>query len=90
MSDDEHWLVYTAHAILEDGLAWNIFLKELSDIYTAYTHGKDARLLQSAAPQYGDYAVWQRDTFRPEGRRYRDSLAWWINEILIAVPCCGA
>jgi amino acid adenylation domain-containing protein len=84
LRDDEHWLVYSAHAVLLDGLSWNLFFKELGERYDAHTQGTDARRLRSAAPQCGDYAVWQRDTFRPEGRRHRELLAWWMNEVLTA------
>jgi hypothetical protein len=84
LADDEHWLIYTAHGIVLDGLSWDIFFKELGELYKAHTRGMDSHLLQSPAPQYGDYALWQRDTFLPDGPRYRDSLAWWVNDILTA------
>jgi condensation domain-containing protein len=82
--EGEHWLIYTAHAIVLDGLSWNIFFKELGELYASYTRGNDPLLLRRPAPQYGDYAVWQRETFRPGNSQYQDALLWWTNEILTA------
>ena len=84
LRDDKYWLVYTAHAILLDGLSWNIFFKELGERYAAHAHGIVAPNLRGSALQCGDYALWQRDTLRPGGQRYRDSLAWWMNAVLTA------
>ncbi len=80
---EEHWLIYTAHAILLDGLCWSIFFRELSELYELHAQGRDL-LLRASAPQYGDYAVWQRETLHPDSSRYRELLRWWRDDILDA------
>jgi amino acid adenylation domain-containing protein len=84
LRSNEHWLVYTAHAILLDGLSWSIFFSELARLYEARIHGQDTPLLNAPPPQYGDYAVWQRQALHPDGGAYRDMLAWWTNDVLAA------
>jgi amino acid adenylation domain-containing protein len=81
---DEHWLVYTVHSILVDALSWSIFFRELARLYEATIHGQDVPELAASPPQYGDYAVWQRQTLAPQGSRYQEMLAWWKSYVLAA------
>ena len=80
---NEHLLLNTNHHIILDGWSWNIFFRELGRLYEARQAGQgDPGLAQPR--QYGDYALWQRETFDPEHPRYRAELAWWIDHLLAA------
>jgi amino acid adenylation domain-containing protein len=79
--DDEHWLLKAHHHIILDGWSWNIFFRELGRLYQDRLEGlRDSKL--DAARQYGDYAIWQRDTFGRNRPHYQRELLWWIDHLL--------
>ncbi|KAF9943507.1 hypothetical protein BGZ70_005864, partial [Mortierella alpina] len=59
LSHDDHVLFITMHHIIADGWSVGIMVREISQLYTAYCHGKSSRLTPLTI-QYPDYAVWQR------------------------------
>jgi hypothetical protein len=81
---DEHWLVYTAHCILVDGVSWSIFFRELGELYEAKTRGREVKALQVSPQQYGEYAIWQRQSLHPQNDRYGEALTWWTSYLLEA------
>jgi hypothetical protein len=80
---NEHLLLNTNHHIVLDGWSWNIFYRELGRLYEARQAGQRDPGLDPPR-QYGDYALWQRETFNPTQPRYRTELAWWIDHLLAA------
>jgi acyl carrier protein len=79
---NEHWLAGIGHHIILDGWSWNIFFRELGRIYEAKLDGAEPDL--DPPRGYGDFALWQRETFRPGHPTYDDSLAWWVDHVLAA------
>jgi len=63
MGDAEHVLVLTMHHIVTDGWSMEIFFREISVCYEAYSRGKTPRL-PDLPIQYADFAVWQREWLR--------------------------
>lgn len=55
----QHYLLLVVHHIIADGTSFNVFSKELSHLYNAYTKN----LIPTLSPltiQYKDYSRWQR------------------------------
>lgn len=59
LAADDHVLLLTMHHIVIDGWSIGVFMQEISELYGAFTDGRQARL---AAPglQFPDFARWQR------------------------------
>ena len=60
LGDDEHVLIITFHHIVSDGWAFSIFVRELGQIYEAFSQGKSSPLPELEI-QYADFARWQRE-----------------------------
>jgi len=58
LAEEEHILLLTMHHIVSDGWSFNIFFRELTDIYEAFSTGKPSPL-PDLPIQYADFAVWQ-------------------------------
>jgi amino acid adenylation domain-containing protein len=81
LSDHEHRLLITASHLLCDALSWRIFFDELAELYEASLEGR-AALLPDLPLQVGDYAVWERASFRPGSGllatpAFEAELDWW-------------
>ena len=59
LGDDDHLLLLTMHHIVSDGWSVGVLLRELRELYTAFSRGLPSTLPELAI-QYGDYARWQR------------------------------
>ncbi len=83
VSRKKHFLVFTMHHLIFDGLSQPIFLREVSACYKALKK-KQAPELPSLALQFADFAGWQRmeaaDTIM--GRQ----LDYWMNQLSGEVP----
>ena len=75
---DEYVLLAVMHHIISDGWSLGIFVHELTELYAAFSAGKDSPL-PGLAIQYGDYAMWQRQ--RLQGEALRSQLAWWEEQL---------
>ena len=82
LADDDHVLLLESHHVASDAWSRNILLRELASLYDAYRTGGDAAL-HPVAVQYGDFAIWQRDTLR--GERLEKLLAYW-RDLLTDAP----
>jgi amino acid adenylation domain-containing protein len=76
LNDNEHRLLRVCHHILWDAGSTEVLLSELAARYQARLDGVEAPLAPEPI-QYGDYAAWQRETFRPGSPAYREAIAWW-------------
>jgi hypothetical protein len=74
---DEHWLCRVDHHIISDAWSWQLYFRELAQVYEAKKRGEPPPLPDSAPLQYADYAVWQRRTLDSAGPAYRASVEWW-------------
>ncbi|NJR39853.1 MAG: amino acid adenylation domain-containing protein [Leptolyngbyaceae cyanobacterium CSU_1_4] len=78
LSDTESILFLNQHHIICDGWSINIFLQELSLLYTTLDAGHDSPLPQLTI-QYADFAVWHRQWLRDEVRSQQ--LEYWKQQL---------
>ncbi|MFL1391710.1 amino acid adenylation domain-containing protein [Pseudomonas tritici] len=74
VSEDEHVLVLVQHHIVSDGWSMGVMVKELMQLYAAYSQGQDC-VLAPLPIQYADYALWQR-SWMEAGEKARQ-LEYW-------------
>ncbi|MGO4294958.1 amino acid adenylation domain-containing protein [Chitinophaga sp. RAB17] len=80
---DNHILVVVLHHIASDGWSTGIIVKELVELYGAYTTGRSAQLPVMDI-QYADYAVWQRQHL--SGEVLEEKLAYWKKKLADTAP----
>ncbi|HEX2188170.1 MAG TPA: amino acid adenylation domain-containing protein, partial [Longimicrobiaceae bacterium] len=78
-----HLLLATAHHIAFDGWSRGVLLRELRELYAAFSEGRPSPLPELPI-QYADYAVWQRE--RLQGAGLASQLAWWRERLAGAPP----
>ncbi len=78
LSEDDHAIVLTAHHIIFDAWSMAVFIRELSELYVAWTEGRAAEL-PTLTIQYADYAVWQRQMLKRQG--LESQLAYWTERL---------
>ena len=77
-SDREHVVLLTIHHIAADGWAMGVLVRELTELYNTFCHGRPAAL--AALPiQYSDFASWQRQWF--QGETLNAQLAYWRQQL---------
>jgi amino acid adenylation domain-containing protein len=74
MSEDDHFLLCTWHHIIFDGWAPRLFLRDLTEFYTARLDERVAQLPELPI-QYVDFAAWQRDWLN--SNRREQGLEYW-------------
>jgi acyl-CoA synthetase (AMP-forming)/AMP-acid ligase II/acyl carrier protein len=80
---DDHVLLLVLHDIVTDGWSMEVFLEDLSEFYSAFTSGRQARLLKPGL-QFSDFARWQR---RWSGSHTAaKQLAYWHGRLETASP----
>ncbi|MEH1779515.1 MAG: amino acid adenylation domain-containing protein [Nostoc sp.] len=83
LSGEEHVLLVTMHHIITDGWSCNVFLRELSTLYAAFSTNLPSPL--PALPiQYADFAIWQRD--RIQGEFLATQLNYWQQQLKGELP----
>ena len=83
LASDEHVLLWNQHHISTDGWSAGIFVREMSQLYTAFAGGKPHGL-KPLAIQYADFSQWQRDWLDGEGKAAQ--LAYWQKRLENAPP----
>jgi amino acid adenylation domain-containing protein len=82
ISEQEHVLLLTMHHIINDGWSTGVLVKEVAEFYRAYSLG-EAPQIEELPIQYGDYALWQRESL--QGEVLEAQLAYW-RENLAGAP----
>ncbi|MEO7533278.1 MAG: amino acid adenylation domain-containing protein, partial [Ferruginibacter sp.] len=81
--EEENILVVAMHHIASDGWSISIIVKELVELYSAYTQGRHHNL--SPLPiQYADYAIWQRNYLK--GEILDKKIAYWKEKLDAVTP----
>jgi amino acid adenylation domain-containing protein len=85
---EEHALLLTIQHIVSDGWSMDVFRRELSLLYQAFSAGEPSPL-PDLPIQYADYAVWQREWLR--GEVLEEQLGYWRKNLdgapaLLALP----
>jgi amino acid adenylation domain-containing protein/non-ribosomal peptide synthase protein (TIGR01720 family) len=74
LAPDDHALFFTMHHIVSDGWSMSVLVRDVSELYTAFSAGQ-APSLPPLSVQYADYAVWQRAWL--SGDVLEAQLAYW-------------
>ncbi len=79
----EHVLFVLPHNLIWDGWSFEIFLRELGTLYSAFVKGAPPSL--AALPiSYADFAQWQREWLT--GPESADQRAWWQRQLAGDLP----
>jgi amino acid adenylation domain-containing protein len=83
LSPEVHQAIFTMHHIIGDGVSIEIFLQELTALYTACANDRSSPL--SDLPiQYADFAVWQHQ--RLESGILAAQLDYWKQQLSGSLP----
>ncbi len=74
LDEDEHLLILALHHSVADGWSMGVLKRDLAELYNAGIERRPA-VLPELPVQYGDFAVWQRETL--QGSRLDGQLAHW-------------
>jgi amino acid adenylation domain-containing protein len=83
LAEAEHLLSLVLHHIISDGWSLSLLVRELTQLYEAFSQGKPSPLADLGF-QYADYAVWQRDWL--QGEELERQLAYWRRQLAGAPP----
>ena len=78
VSEQEHLLVVVTHHIASDGWSASIIVKEVIELYSAYSENRQP-ILSPLPVQYADYAVWQRNFL--QGEVLNRKLDYWKQKL---------
>ena len=65
IKEEEYIFLLAFHHIISDGWSMEVFFRELSSFYGAYSQGMESSLPELPI-QFADYAVWQRECLQGE------------------------
>ena len=82
LAEEDHVLLRTFHHIVSDGWSLGVFMREFSDLYDAYSQGRE-NALPDLPLQFADFALWQTQTAK-EGLLDEDLRFW--KEHLAEIP----
>jgi acyl carrier protein len=82
LGPQEYILVATMHHIASDGWSLSILVKELVELYSAYTQNRPPNVVPLEL-QYADYAIWQRQHL--EGK-LESRLEYWKHKLEGVTP----
>jgi amino acid adenylation domain-containing protein len=71
---EDHLLIHMEHHLVHDGWSFNMFLRELVDLYRAYAAGKPSPLPELPV-QFAEFATWQHQWM--QGGVSDHQLAYW-------------
>jgi amino acid adenylation domain-containing protein len=78
LSSNKHLLLITMHHIISDAWSTGVFVRELSQLYTAFASNQ-LNPLPELPIQYADFAVWQRQLLR--GEFLESQLTYWRRQL---------
>jgi non-ribosomal peptide synthetase component F/acyl carrier protein len=82
-NDNENLLVHMEHHLVHDGWSFNVFLRELVELYNAYTQDAPSPLPELPI-QFADFASWQRRWMK--GKLAEQQLAYWRKKFASIPP----
>jgi amino acid adenylation domain-containing protein len=86
LGEERHVLLLTTHQIVCDGWSLGVFFRELSNLYDAYSSGKDSSL-EDLPIQYADFAAWQRQWL--QGEVLETQISYWQKQLGHSLPTLG-
>jgi amino acid adenylation domain-containing protein len=88
LDENEYIFLLLTHHIIADGVSVQVFLRELAQIYGAFSVGRESPL-QGLPIQYVDYTCWQRQWFQTgaEGSEWhKRQEEYWGEQFADGVP----
>ncbi len=82
-SQQDYIFLLAMHHIITDGWSMNVFFKELTDLYEAFSKGLPSPYTELPI-QYPDFAVWQRNWLK--GAILEKQLNYWENKLKDCSP----
>ena len=81
LGEEEHVVFFTMHHIVSDGWSMGILIREVGELYRAYSLGSagEGAPLEELPIQYSDFAVWQRNWLR--GEVLEAELEYWRRQL---------
>ncbi|NEP60516.1 MAG: amino acid adenylation domain-containing protein, partial [Symploca sp. SIO2G7] len=76
-------LLFTMHHTIFDGWSGGVIIRELSDLYQAFSTRKPTSLPELPI-QYADFTVWQRQEL--QGKKLESQLSYWKEQLENAPP----
>ncbi|MDZ8084266.1 MAG: amino acid adenylation domain-containing protein [Nostoc sp. DedQUE12b] len=83
LNEEEHVLLVTMHHIITDGWSCDVFLRELSTLYAAFSKNQPSPLPELPI-QYADFSILQRD--RLKGEFLATQLNYWKQQLQGELP----
>jgi len=83
LDEEEHLLLLTMHHIVSDGWSMEVFVRELTTLYNAFSENRPSPLTELPL-QYVDFALWQREWLK--GEVLEQQLAYWRQQLSGALP----
>lgn len=78
LADRESCLLLTIQHIVSDGWSNSILVRELGQLYTAFSEGRDSPL-PPLSVQYADVVCWQREKL--QGEKLEKEIAYWKQQL---------
>ena len=86
LGEESYVLLLTTHQIVCDGWSIRVFFRELSNLYDAYSSGKDSNL-EDLPIQYADFAAWQRQWLQDEA--LENQISYWQKQLKHSLSALG-
>jgi amino acid adenylation domain-containing protein len=83
LREDEHLFFLVIHHVVTDGWSMDIFMRELTVLYEAFSAGEPSPLPELPL-QYADFAAWQHE--RITGGVLEEQLAYWKKHLSGDLP----
>ncbi|MEH2147515.1 non-ribosomal peptide synthetase [Nostoc sp.] len=83
LKEQKYVLLINMHHIISDGWSMGVFVRELREVYTAFTQGQTPNLAPLPI-KYSDYANWQRNWL--QGEVLETQIDYWKNQLSDAPP----
>ena len=75
---EEHIVLFTLHHSISDGWSLNVLVREMVELYTAFSYGRPSPL-EPLPVQYADFAIWQREWL--QGDTLNCELDYWAKQL---------
>lgn len=82
-TEDRHWIWLNMHHIIGDAWSWEVFVREIAALHSAWANRTDA-VLPTLDIQYKEYASWQNE--RLEGGALAKQEAFWLDLLQGTLP----
>ncbi|MGZ6505496.1 MAG: condensation domain-containing protein, partial [Tumebacillaceae bacterium] len=83
LNETEHVLLHMEQHMIHDGWSYNVFLRELLELYPAFLVGQPSPLAEPAL-QFADYAEWQQEWVR--GEEAEKQRTYWQQQLADCPP----